>query len=324
MRFTVAFLTAALLVASAGPALAQSPDDEAREHFDRGIELYEQGRFEQAAVAFERAYELKPSFRILYNIGQVENELGHFAAALEAYRGYIEHGGDEVPRERGFKVQAEIERLMTLVGQIAFEGAKKGAIVLIDREERGRIPLAGPIPVDLGKHEVALESEGKKIYERVIKVAGGETVVVEVESDSVDIIDRPWDDPDHPDAPDDPGDDPGAPADEPERVWTWVAFSVGGAAGVGAIVTGSLALKKEADIRDRCIDGLCDSSMSGDFDSVERLALTTDVLIGVFAAGALAGTLLYFLEPGDEVEAEVAVAPAVGADGAGLLLTGRF
>ncbi|MBW2275963.1 MAG: hypothetical protein JRF63_00640 [Deltaproteobacteria bacterium] len=320
MRARAALFVPSLVLVLVTPVLAQGPEDEAREHFDRGIELHEQGRFEQAAVAFERAYQLKPSFRILYNIGQVENELGHFAAALSAYRGYLEQGGDEVPRERGFKVKAEIERLMTLVGQITFEGAKNGAIVLIDREERGRIPLDGPIPVDLGKHEVALEVEGEKVHERVIKVAGGETVVVTVESSGVDIIERPWDDPDDPDDPADPA----TRGDEPQRVWTWIAFGVGGAAGVGAIITGSLALSKESDLRDRCTGGECPASLSGDFDSVERLALTTDILIGVAAAGVVAGTLLYFFEPDSGAGVEVGVAPAAGAGSAGLVLTGRF
>ena len=323
MRARVALLAPSLLLLLVNPALAQDPEDEARDHFDRGIELYEQGRFEQAAVAFERAYQLKPSFRILYNIGQVENELGHFAAALSAYRGYLEQGAGDVPRERGFKVQGEIERLTTLVGQITFEGAKNGAIVLIDREERGRIPLDGPIPVDLGKHEVALEVEGEKVHERVIKVAGGETVVVTVESGGMDIIDRPWDDPADPGDPDGPGDDK-TPEDGPKRVWTWVAFGVGGAAGVGAIITGSMALSKESDVRDRCSGGECPASLSGDFDSVEKLALTTDILIGVAAAGVVAGTLLYFFEPDSEADVEVGVAPAVGGDAAGLVLTGRF
>jgi len=320
MVVRVALLAAGLLVALTAPALAQSPEDEAREHFDRGIELYEQGRFEQAAVAFERAYQLKPSYRILFNIGQVENELGHFAAALQAYRGYIEQGGDEVPHERGSKVRAEIERLTTLVGQITVEGAKSGSIVLVDREERGRVPLAGPIPVDLGKHEVSIEYEGERVHERVIKVAGGETVVVTVESSGPDIIEDAWDDSQE----EDDGGGQTAPEEEPRRVWTWVAFGIGGAAGIGAIVTGSLALSKEADVRDSCDGKQCDASLSGDFDTVERLALTTDVLIGVAAAGVVAGTLLFFLEPGSSAEAEVAVAPTASGEGAGLVLTGRF
>jgi hypothetical protein len=312
----IAFLSATLLsMAICATAEAEGAEEEARKHFDRGIELYEQGRFDQAAVAFERAYEIKPSYRILYNIGQVENELGHYAAALQAYRGYILQGSGDVPPEREAKVKAEIERLTTLVGQITVEGAKTGAIVLVDKEERGRVPLDGPIPVDLGKHEVTIELEGEKVHERVVKVAGGETVVVTVESGGMDIIDQPWDQPGKPEQPED---------DEPRRVWTWVAFGVGGAAGVGAIITGSLALKKEGDVRDKCTDGQCPASLSGDFDTVERLALTTDVLIGVAAAGIVAGTLLFFLEPGDEGEAEVAVAPAAGVDGAGLVLTGRF
>jgi hypothetical protein len=136
----------------------------------------------------------------------------------------------------------------------------------------------------------------------------------------MDIIERPWDDPD------DSGKtvEPAEPEDEPRRVWTWVAFGVGGAAGVGAIITGSMALSKESDVRDKCSGGECPASLSGDFDSVEKLALTTDVLIGVAAAGVVAGTLLFFFEPDSESDVEVGIAPAAGAKSAGLLLTGRF
>ena len=56
------------------------------------------------------------------------------SAAINAATVFAQEG--EMPQMTP-EQQAEIERLLTLVGQITFEGGKKGAIVLIDREERG-------------------------------------------------------------------------------------------------------------------------------------------------------------------------------------------
>ncbi|MFO8070544.1 MAG: hypothetical protein R6V85_01600, partial [Polyangia bacterium] len=103
-------LAAALLLAASG-ARAEDVKEAARRQFNNGVELYEAGKLEQASVAFERAYELKPTYRIMFNIAQVENDLGHFAAALRAYTRYLAEGGDEIGAERLAQVRSEIERL---------------------------------------------------------------------------------------------------------------------------------------------------------------------------------------------------------------------
>ena len=86
-----------VLALVAGPAAAQT--DEARTQFEQGIALYDEGKYDQAAIAFQRAFELKPSYKILYNIAQAQNQLGHYAAALEAFARYLAEGGDAVPDE---------------------------------------------------------------------------------------------------------------------------------------------------------------------------------------------------------------------------------
>ena len=121
-------LAAVVVLAWCGQVAAQgSADDEARAQFDTGVEMFEQGKHEQAAVAFARAYELKPTYRLRYNIGQVENELGHYAKALDAYTLYLAEGAAEIERARQDQVTAEIARLRTLVGMIEIAGAPKGA-----------------------------------------------------------------------------------------------------------------------------------------------------------------------------------------------------
>lgn len=59
------------LICASTHALADDQEDEARVHYAQGVDLYKDGKFEQASIAFERAYEIAPSYKILWNIGQV-------------------------------------------------------------------------------------------------------------------------------------------------------------------------------------------------------------------------------------------------------------
>ncbi len=175
------------------------------------------------------------------------------------------------------------------------------------------------------------------LLQEVVRVAGGQEIVLEVELDG---------------APPKPA--PGAkettavdaqeqaaaqPEDAPDkkswkhrkspRIWTWVAYGLGGAAAVGAVVTGVLALTKDNEIWEQCGDDICfshqyDGDYQADADTVNTLALTTDILIGVGAAAVVAGTLLYFFEPDYAEERQVTVHPTMHTNGAGLGVTGRF
>jgi hypothetical protein len=318
--FTVVPMLLALAPAPAAQAQSKA-DDQARVQYRQGIELFEDGKPEQAAVAFERAYELKPSWKILFNLGQVHNDLGHYAAALEAYTRYLADGGAEVPAERVAQVKTEIARLNALVGMIVVESEAAGATVFVDNRKQGEVPLPGPIFVDLGEHEVVVKLGATELHREVVKVAGGQRVMVTVaptsEGEGASI----------PSISSIPSIDSATPDSAPGRTWTWVAAGIGGAGLVGAVVTGSLALKKKGEVTEQCDGKACPSSLAGDFDAVERLNLATDVLIGVAAAGAVAAVVLWFVEPGLESEDGAATVTAGFAPlpgGAAMTLGGRF
>ncbi len=84
MRVFGCLIAVVLAMGLCGTSWADKRNDEARTQFEQGLALYNDYKFEQAAIAFGRAYELKPTYKLLYNLGQVENELSHYAAALEA------------------------------------------------------------------------------------------------------------------------------------------------------------------------------------------------------------------------------------------------
>jgi hypothetical protein len=324
-RFAAGFGVLLFLLSSRIAGAQAGAEDEARAQFDTGVELFEAGKFEQAAVSFARAYELKPSFRILYNIGQVENELGHFAKALDAYTRYLAEGGDQIEQARLDQVRVEVARLNKLVGMISVDGAPPGATVFVDERRSGTTPLPGPIFVDLGEHQVQVKHGKDELHSEIVTVAGGQQVAVKLEAGA---------DPGAPPPGDGiadavgPGTAEPTPAAKPKRVWTWIAFGVGGAAAIGGAITGGLTLSRAEELKSECGGDACPSTSADALDSARSLGNATDVLIAVAAVGIAAGVVLYFVEPrrGDREDGGVAIAPAAAptAGGAALALAGRF
>ena len=369
MKTTRGFVLTALAVVIAlvwcGQALAQaSAEDGARAQFDTGVELFEKGQFAQASIAFARAYELRPSYKILYLVGKCENEQGHFALSLDAYTRYLAEAGDKIEQSRRDEVRAAIARLNSRVGSVSVETNVEGVTVLVDGRKSGTTPLPGPVFVDLGEHEVKLARGADEVYREIVKVAGGQRVVVKAEigghAEAKDVPEAPA--PAAPVAAPEiapkaaaetapapapeaaaetaptpapeaaaeaapiPAPDAAPPAENPKRIWTWVAFGVGGAAAIGAAITGGIYISKSNDVKDQCSGSNCPSSVGDDLDSAKTLGNATTALIAVAGVGLAAGIVLYFVEPkwSDESAVEVAPVAAPTADGAVLALVGRF
>lgn len=314
-RTTIALASLFVLSLCASTTLAQAgQEDEARVHFEQGVKLYEEGQHEQAAIAFARAYEIAPSYKLLFNIGQAEAELKHYALALDAFTRYLAEGGDEVPPDRVEVVASEIKRLNALVGMVELDCAIAGAKIKIDNETKGETPLENPIFVDIGKHEVVVSHGKEELLREVVRVAGGQTVTLEVAGDEAT----------------EPIEDDVAPEEEGEekggggRVWTWVALGVGAAAGIAGGSIGGAAMAKKSSMEDDCEGNHCPPSSKGEADTIKTMNLTADILYGVAGAAIVTGVILFFVEPDDEPEQTVAVTPAVTAGGAGLVVGGRF
>jgi tetratricopeptide (TPR) repeat protein len=103
---------------------AQAQDDEAQEaaseHFARGVELYEEGSLGAAVVEFERAYEIAPDYRLLYNLSQVQAERREYVLASKLLERYLLDGGDDIPPERRAKAENEVERLGRSIAELCF------------------------------------------------------------------------------------------------------------------------------------------------------------------------------------------------------------
>jgi tetratricopeptide (TPR) repeat protein len=124
-------------------------------------------------------------------------------------------------------------------------------------------------------------------------------------------------------APTAPPTPPSAPASAPNRAPAFIAFGVGGAAAIGAVVTGFVAKGKYDDADKQCKPTCSDDRVS----SIKSMALISDVLSGVAVASIGVGAIL-FLTSGSSQEtatgSKPAIAGGVGPHGGRLEATWRF
>lgn len=73
-------------VAEPVPEEAAAPDDRARVLYLRGDRLYQEGNYDDAAVAFQESYDLSGRPALLFNLANVYERLGRLEEALAALR----------------------------------------------------------------------------------------------------------------------------------------------------------------------------------------------------------------------------------------------
>ena len=67
---------------------SSSADKEARKLFFQGDRLYEEGKYEEAVAAFEKAYELSHRPELLFNLANAYERLGQYEEALRSLRDF--------------------------------------------------------------------------------------------------------------------------------------------------------------------------------------------------------------------------------------------
>lgn len=164
-------------------ALAEPPADaakvEARDRFDRGLKLFNDGDNAGALAEFKRAYELIPNSLVLYNIGLVYAAMNRPVDAVAAL--------DEVLANPGPVAGERLERAKQVRGEQAQRIAEIAvttnvpATVEVDNVEAGQTPLASPLKVASGTHVVGAIASGYAPLRKEVTVAGGQKAEVKLE-----------------------------------------------------------------------------------------------------------------------------------------------
>ena len=275
---SIAFAPIVATLARADDAAGEAAKKEARAHYDRGVQLYKEAAYEAALVEFERAYQLVPSFRILYNMGQIRYEMNSFAAALKLFRRYLADGGTDVPQERKVEVEKRIAELELRVATVTVTVDTPDALVRVDDVVIGKSPLKEPLVVDIGYRKITAAKDGKTDT-KIVSVAGGDKidVALSVAGNATAPIEGT----------------PTPSTSTKSSSIPWVPWAITGALTASAVVMGLLTLKKMGDLsNERSDPNATRDSLDSALSREKTFAITTDVL----AAGAViaGGVSLYF------------------------------
>jgi len=159
---------------SLGHAQSDAGRREASAHFQRGVELYNDGDYRGALVEFKKAYAIWPRANVLYDVGQTEFQLNDYAAALKTMERYLAETGPNAAHRS--EVEATVETLRGRVGRIALMTSVPDCEVAVDEQPAGTTPLQQRILVSVGARRLTMTCPGRAATTRTIEVAAGELV----------------------------------------------------------------------------------------------------------------------------------------------------
>jgi tetratricopeptide (TPR) repeat protein len=98
-----------LMTTLTGGAFAESAQDaQSREHFQRGQKLFDAADYTGALGEFQQSYALTKYPAILYKIALCQDQLGHTAEAIDAYKQYLA-ADPKTSRRKG--IEARLDKL---------------------------------------------------------------------------------------------------------------------------------------------------------------------------------------------------------------------
>ncbi|MBN8612765.1 MAG: tetratricopeptide repeat protein [Deltaproteobacteria bacterium] len=281
--------------APAGAAVAAPPSDDARGLFLRGQTAYSQGDYEDAATLWERAYALEARVGLQYNLSQAYERLGRLSDAAAALDAYVDGTTPDDPRLADARARLSAIRERINRTAMILEGGPEGALLLVDGEDRGRLPRRDPLLVSPGNHEIRVRAPGFQDFAASVAVPAGQSVDVGIEMIPVQ--------------------------SGGVSLGPILLLAGGGAVLVAGLGVGGAALGQA---------GSAPSSTSAQANDARTLALVSDILWPTGAA-ILAGGLVWLIvdltstsDSGESASAALHVTPLLGPSLVGFSADGHF
>ncbi len=323
--------------------------EQAVQLFKKAVKAYKSDDFETAVGLFINANELNPSWKLHFNIGQCYGVLKQYGKALDEFESYLAKGGDDVPSDRRTQVLGEIAQFKQMVGTLTITGPR-GALVSVDGEQRGTLPLKGLLRISSGlDHRVTVRQGVHVLFDEELRLGSEESRQIQAALPGeerpvpppVSITEK---EPESKPAPmskeseTEPVSQSVAPTGETQsteppgkskkKAIAWTLVGIGGASIIAGSVTGGMALGKNSELSEKCVNGECLPSEHDTLESRDALALTSTILFGVGLAATTAGILVLAVNRGERAEtanlSEIELVPVATGEFAGAILRGRF
>jgi tetratricopeptide (TPR) repeat protein len=277
---------------TANPAGGGGAGEEASNHFKRGLQLFDEGEYTLALVEFERAYQLAPNYRALYNIALVDMQLGRYADAARTLEQYLHDGGEGIAAARRAEVTKTLAELKLRTATVDISVNVPAAEVTLDGKPLDVSRLHGPMVIDAGEHTLRATAPGFQAANRTVTLAGADRAAVRLELAAL--------------APQRAANE--APA-RPRSLF-WPGFVATGALAAGGIVSGAIMLDARSHLSQlQNTPGSDPAQRESAANRQNSAALAADIFTGL---AVVAGSISIYLSLGTDRAAKgpsVAVSP---------------
>jgi hypothetical protein len=292
-----AFVLGIIGLAAMGGRAEAGDRELARQRYQTGTMLFQRGRYADALVELERGKQADPKPEFDYNIGLCLEKLGRAAEAADAYQRFLAAR----PQDREAQaVRAEVARLRQL-------------------EVQSSPSLPAPTPPPPAPSSAAPSSAAPSpLPSPPAPSPAPSAAIVPPPTGSLSLPSQPYGAPTSAEPAFDAAPRPASFIRSSRGKATLAIAAIGAAALVTSAITGGLALGDRDRYRAGCAAGRCDDP---GYDGGRRLAIATDVVLGLGVAAAVTATALGL---SGLRRRTFALAPSAGAHAAGVAVAGAF
>ena len=156
-----------------------APKDEARERFDRGLKLFNEGDNAAALAEFSRAYDLIPNQLVLFNIGLVFAAMNRPAEATDALSKVLADPGSLLAERVARAKQVRDEQAARVAELTVITNVP--ATIEIDNVAIANTPLKKPLRIAGGQRIIGAFTTGYAPLRKELTVAGGTKTEVKLD-----------------------------------------------------------------------------------------------------------------------------------------------
>jgi hypothetical protein len=149
------------------------PKADSRQHFQSGLNLYEDRNYAAALAEFEAAYRQFPSAAALQDVALCQKQLYRYSEARETLIRLAREHRTELDAKELVAVNSSIAELSSLIGSVRLSVVPADAKILLDGHTVSRTDAEKPVVLDVGEHQVSAEAPGFAPMVRSFRIAGG-------------------------------------------------------------------------------------------------------------------------------------------------------
>ena len=158
--------------------------DRARALHVEGAKLYDEGKYEQAYVAFVAAWALKKHPQIAGNLADCEMKLGKYRDAAEHYRFITRNAAGDVKPEDQRRAEGRLKEAQQKIATVEIATSVAGAEVSVDGTSLGKSPLTEALFLEPGRHTIEARLDGYAPTMQTIDAAVNSSQAVRLEMKS--------------------------------------------------------------------------------------------------------------------------------------------